>query len=100
MFDVSSISRRYFEVKIGEKNILVEPPKLKQMREILRLNKANSEDVIDDLTVAIAQLLSKNKAGEKITVEFVENNLNFDELQELLSQYFQWMGNARKTDPN
>lgn len=99
MFDVSTVSKRYFEVRIAGKDLSVEPPKLKKLRQFMELAKVRNEDVVDNLTEALSGILSKNKAGYTVSADFVEENLNFDEMNDLLTQYFEWVGQERNA-PN
>lgn len=99
LFDVSGVSRRYFEVKIGEVLFEVEPPKLKKMRQFLELSKMRNEDVMENLTVALSDILSKNKTGTAVSADYIEENLNFDEMNALLNAYFAWVG-TEKRSPN
>ena len=108
MFDISTVNKRYFEVKLhatndeGEIiksiNIEVEPPKLKVLKKITSLTKSRQEDAINDLTEAIEMLLNKNKAKSKVPNEFIEE-LDLDQMNELLTEYFEWL-NKSKNSPN
>lgn len=100
MFDVSTVSKRYFQVRLGGKELDVEPPKLKKLRQFMELTKVRSEDVMDNLTEALSGILSKNKTGYTVSADFVEENLNFDEMNDLLTQYFEWVGQERNSNPN
>lgn len=55
--------------------------------------------IIDDLYELVAMILSNNMSGEKISVEWVEKQMEFGEIKTLLKIYVKFcMGEA--TDPN
>lgn len=98
MFDINTISKRYFRIKINNIEIDVEPPKLKTLRKITSLAKAKNEDAIDDLIEAVKIMLSKNKLGYQVQDDLVDE-LDFDQLLEILTAYFKWIGEVRNS-PN
>jgi len=61
-------------------------------------NEADRE-TIDELYELTAQILSNNLKGEKITTEWVEDQLSIDEIKELLTQYASF-ANGEATNPN
>ena len=61
-------------------------------------NGANRE-IIDELYELTAQVLSNNLKGEKITTEWVEDQLSIDEIKELLTQYAKF-ANGEAANPN
>ena len=61
-------------------------------------NEANRE-IIDELYELTAQVLSNNLKGEKITTEWVEDQLSIDEIKELLTQYAKF-ANGEALNPN
>ena len=108
MFDIGTVNKRYFEVRLQVTNdegevtnnikVEVEPPKLKVLKKITSLSKSRQEDAINDLTEAIEMLLNKNKAKSKVQDEFIEE-LDLDQMNELLTEYFEWL-NKSKNSPN
>jgi len=99
MFDISTVSRRYFAVKLENGiTIEVEPPKLKALKKITALAKSRNEDAMDDLTEAIKMILSKNRSGYKLSDELIED-IDFDEMNDLLTAYFEWLSKSKNT-PN
>ncbi len=97
MFDVNTVSKRYYQVEIGNINLEVEPPKLKVLKKITNVVKA--ENQIEELINAVVLALNKNKTNYKVDADFVEENLNIDEMTLLLSDYFDWVAEANK-NPN
>lgn len=108
MFDINGINKRYFEVTIykttdeGEIEdsikLEVEPPKLKVLKKITRLSKTSEENTIEELTDSIRLILNKNKSKKKVPEEFIED-LDMDQMDSLLTSYFDWLNNA-KNSPN
>jgi hypothetical protein len=99
MFDISLVSKRYFEVKFENGlSLKVEPPKLGVIKKITALSKTRNEDAMDDLAEAVKMILSKNKNGYKVTDEIIDE-IDFDQLNEILTEYFEWLAKTKNT-PN
>ena len=98
MFDINTINKRYFTIKIDDLTIEVEPPKLKALKKITSLTKVRSEDTMDGLSEAVEMILSKNKAKIKISDEIVDE-LDLDQMNAILTAYFEWLS-KEKNSPN
>lgn len=99
MFDINTISKRYFEITINEKiRLEVEPPTIKTLKKIIALSKSLDEEVMDDLVNAVKLVLDKNRSGYVVATDIVEE-LNLDEISQILSKYFEWL-EATKGSPN
>lgn len=61
-------------------------------------NEANRE-VIDGLYELVAQVLSNNLKGEKITTEWVEDQFSTEEISEFFTQYIKFV-NGEAANPN
>ena len=61
-------------------------------------NKANRE-IIDELYELVTEILSNNLTNEKITTEWVEEQLSIDEIKEFFDQYIKF-ANGEASDPN
>ena len=103
MFDVTTLSKRYFGLRLtveaddGKRDIdlEIEPPKLKTMKRLMALSKSGEdENQIDMLTDAMQKLLSKNKSGYKVPRELIEE-LSFDELQAILEAFLSWIAEVQ-----
>lgn len=97
MFDMNSLQIRYFEVKLKNGPYLqVESPKLKVLKKIFSIAKIKKENINDDSIMSLAQglslALSKNKQGKPISADYIVDTMNMDEIQSLLTAYFQWIG--------
>jgi hypothetical protein len=98
MFDINKINKRYFDIKMGDLKLQVEPPTKKMLNKITSLSAASSEDAIDGLYEAVGMLLRKNKSKTKVEDEIIDE-LDFDELNAILTAYFGWLSNE-KNSPN
>ncbi|MGX7745695.1 hypothetical protein [Rhodopseudomonas parapalustris] len=98
MFDVSTINKRYFAIKINNIELEVEPPKIKALKKIMSLSKSRNEDAMDNLSDAIKMILSKNRTGFKVADELIDE-LDFDEMNGILNAYFDWLSSTRNS-PN
>lgn len=98
MFDINKINRRYFDIKMGDLKLQVEPPTKKMLNKITSLANVSGDEAIDGLYEAVSMMLSKNKAGTKVPDEVIEE-LDIDQLNELLTAYFGWLSNE-KNSPN
>ena len=98
MFDISTVNKRYFEIKLNDIRLEVEPPKVKTLKKILALSKARNEDAMDELAEAVRILLSKHKSGYKVPEELVDG-LDLDQLNSILTAYFEWLA-QEKNSPN
>jgi hypothetical protein len=98
MFDLSTVNRRYFSIKLNDLELEVEPPKLKALKKITSLSKARDEDAIEDLAEAVGMILSKNKKKYVVPNEVIDE-LDLDQMSDILTAYFEWLG-KEKTSKN
>ncbi|WP_143316866.1 hypothetical protein [Clostridium sp. HBUAS56017] len=98
MLDINTINKRYFNIKIGDLTLDVEPPKIKALKKITALSKANDESAMDELTEAVKLILSKNKKKCKVP-EKVIDELDLDQIQQILIEFFKWLSES-KNSPN
>jgi len=96
MFDLSTINKRYFSIKIGDLELEVEPPKLGVLKKITNLASSKDEDAMADLADAVRLILSKNKAKRKVSEKVIED-LDIDQMDEILTAYFEWLDKARSS---
>lgn len=96
MFDISTVNKRYFVIKINDITLEVEPPKIKMLKKITALSKSRNEDAMDDLAEAVRMILSKNKTGYKVPEEIIDE-LDFDQLNEILTAYFEWLSKEKNS---
>ena len=107
MFDISTVGKRYFGIKLvvtdgSDKEhavqLEVEPPKLKTLKRLVAISKAATEDSMDELAGAVRELLSKNRTKYKVPDEYIDE-LDYDELVGILTAYFDWLKQSRES-PN
>lgn len=95
MFDMTRYIPRYFNLKLKNGKVIdVEPPKIKVLKKILKLcgvKDEMTEKDFENIILATSMALSKNKQNYKISTDWLEENHNIDELQDLLVSYFNWV---------
>lgn len=95
MFDMTRYIPRYFNLKLKNGKVIdVEPPKIKVLKKILKLSGVKDEMTekdFENIILATSMALSKNKQNYKISTDWLEENHNIDELQDLLVSYFNWV---------
>jgi hypothetical protein len=105
MFDISTINKRYFGIKLTitddedkERSIEieVEPPKVKVLKNLMKVRKTANEDAMNELSEAIRKMLSKNKANYIVPIEYIDE-LDSDQMVEILNAYFEWLGKEKNS---
>ena len=104
MIDLTQKNTRTLEVKIADKKVKLEPPKIKTIKKLLNISSKLSEGTdpeqqIDELIDMIAKLLSKNSKDIEVTPKEVEEKLDFDTMVVFLNDYLNWVSEI-KSDPN
>jgi len=94
MFDISTINKRYFDIKIGDLTLEVEPPKIKTLKKIINLSE--SRDSMSDLVEAVKMVLNKNKSGYVVS-DKVTDELDYDQLDAILTAFFEWLGREKSS---
>ena len=113
MYDVMSVAKRYFPVKLTAEDddgklhstvVEVGPPRIKALRELtdvavrsasMQKGGAITENVIAELRDSIKKMLNKNKSGYKVPDNYVEA-MDFDQMTGLLNAFFSWIGETKK----
>lgn len=96
MFDLNTINKRYFEIKMGEKILEIEPPSKKMLNKITSLSGVKDEKATDGLYDAVGMILNKNKAGRKISEDTVAD-LNLDQVNGIITAYFGWLNETKNS---
>jgi hypothetical protein len=96
MFDINSVNKRHFNIKLNDLELNVEPPKVKTLKKIVGL--AKNKDDENALSEAIGLILSKNQTGYKIPDEVIDD-LDIDQYNSILIEFFKWLGEVRNS-PN
>ncbi|HAO61549.1 MAG TPA: hypothetical protein DCQ90_06435 [Erysipelotrichaceae bacterium] len=100
MFDINSMNKRYFEVRINGRLFEVEPPKVKTLKKIVALqnNEGAESEALNELSEAVRVILSKNKEKKHVSIEVIDD-LDIDQMNEIITNYFEWISGVKK-DPN
>lgn len=100
-FKLSCVKTRYFEFEAPDNGrvLLIEPPKLKTLKEMEDIQKDNNSG-IGEVAGLLAKIISKNKGGRKVSAELVLSWMDIDQMQEFLGEFMDWMRRSRKSDPN
>lgn len=99
MFDVSSVTKRYFDIKIKDLVLQLEAPSLSTMKKILYLTREINESAMEDLEEAVGIILNKNTAKYEISKEMINDKLDFDQLKAIVLKFLQWVL-TNKQSPN
>ncbi len=97
MLDLNLVNGRYFKVKVSDIELSLKPCKLKTIRKFQKMSKnaETEEDIIDIVSI----VLNNNKTNYKVTDEIIEE-LNTDQMNELLFEYFDWIAREKTQNPN
>ncbi|MBW9154285.1 hypothetical protein [Clostridium estertheticum] len=91
MFDLNTIKKRYFEIKMGEQILELEPPSKKMLTKVTALsNIKDGKKATDGLYEAVEMILNKNSANKKISEDTVAD-LNLDQVSGIVTAYFEWL---------
>lgn len=91
----NNVTKRYLTVTFSDEKsttIMVGLPTKAILTELIDLNSRvkavdNDFDILDELYEVCAKIMSRNKAGMKITREFIEDTLDFDDIVIFLRDY-------------
>lgn len=102
MYDMTKLRTRFWEIRLRNgKKLSVEAPKMKVLKKIASMSDISEENFndedVDNLEIALAMALSKNKENYKITKEWIEENLSIDEVQNILTEYFNWVNSIKNS---
>lgn len=104
-FSFNKMKRSFMTVEMKDRRTLVvRMPKKSTFEKLAAIqdmdtDDMNVEDVIDTLGSVIAEFLSNNMAGERITAEEITENYDLEEMNEAITQYMVFTGSLKK-DPN
>ena len=95
MLDLNLITR-YFEVKIGNYELQLEPCSLKTLRKLSEMNK---DTTFAELTDLVKIIINKNKTNYKIPDEVIES-ISMPQMMILLQAYMSWLTDEKTNNPN
>lgn len=91
MFDLSAVNKRYFDIKLNDLVLEVEAPKVKTLKKIVDLaTNSKREEGLDGMTDAVLTLLKKNKGNKKVPPGIIDE-LDFDQMNEIITAFFEWL---------
>ena len=102
MLDLVTVKKRYFPVTLPVEQedgtvtslrLDLEPPKLKTVRRLQKL-MGSEQGSIEALSYGVAEILSKNRQGIKVTPDMADE-LDFDQMQAILVPYMEWVAAAQ-----
>lgn len=99
MYDLTTISKRYFEIKIEGISLKLLPPKLKVLRRFQKINVNDINNSIDEIIDLIRSILINNNENKNITNDFIEDNFTTDDMVGFLLSYFNWVAEV-DNNPN
>lgn len=99
MFDMTQLTKRYFEMKLPDGTLLeVEPPRMKSLKMILSLSKIGDDlddQALENVSEGLSLALSKNKQKKDISQQWISENMHIDDMMSLLTAYFEWVGEIK-----
>lgn len=102
MLDLTAVRTRYYSVKFSGRVLQLEPPTLKTLNRLVHVIQGvtgGDMTAYEDFTPLVAKILSKNKAGWRVSAESVESSLTIDQVVVLMQNFLHWL-NEEKRDPN
>lgn len=104
-FDFNKINRSFFTVTLEEgKKLLIKMPKKGTFGKMAAMKDMDTDsmtmdDAMDTLGTIVAEALSNNLSDEKITVDYVTEHYDVEEMTEFINKYMSFVNGASK-DPN
>lgn len=95
MLDLNLITR-YFDVKIGDYELQLEPCSLKTLRKLSEMNK---DTTFAELTDLVKIIINKNKTNYKIPDEVIES-ISMPQMMILIQSYINWLTDEKTNNPN
>ena len=104
-FDFNNIQRSFFTTRLKDgRKLVVKMPMKKTFQKMSGMTEADTEkmtpdDAIDTLANICAEVLSNNMDKEKVTMEYMVENYDLEEMNEFM-KHFMGFCNQAKNDPN
>lgn len=95
MLDLNLITR-YFDVKIGDYELQLEPCSLKTLKKLSEMNK---DTTFAELTDLVKIIINKNKTNYKIPDEVIES-ISMPQMMILIQSYINWLTDEKTNNPN
>jgi len=98
-FDFNKINRSFFTVTLTDgKKLLVKMPKKGTFGKLAAVQDMDTDNM-DTLGAIVAEALSNNLQGEKITTEYITDQYDVEEMSEFVDNYMAFVNGAKK-NPN
>lgn len=98
----NTIKKQYLTVTLADEKkttLLVGTPTKELMDELIRLQSdvkedenENNEETLDDLYLACARVMSRNKGGIKVDKKLLEKNFDFEDIKLFFEAYMDFLG--------
>lgn len=104
-FSFNKMKRSFFTVELKDgRKLVVKMPKKSTFEKIGALEELDTEnttvnDVMDTLGGVVAEFLSNNMNGERITADEITEDYDIEEMHELIGQYVAFTRSMSR-DPN
>lgn len=98
VYSIASVKTRYFEFEnpAGGGVLHIEPPKVKTVAKMQKIDDTDMEAFVD----IVSKIISKNKEGYKMTAEAVQEAMDMDQMMGFFSAFMDWLNNVKAADPN
>lgn len=104
-FSFNKMKRSFFTVELKDgRKLVVKMPKKSTFEKMSALEELDTEnttvnDVMDTLGGVVAEFLSNNMNGERITADEITEDYDIEEMHELIEQYVAFTRSMSR-DPN
>ena len=104
-FSFNKMKRSFFTVELKDgRKLVVKMPKKSTFEKAIALEELDTEnttvnDVMDTIGGVVAEFLSNNMNGERITADEITEDYDIEEMHELIEQYVAFTRSMSR-DPN
>ena len=77
----------------------VYPPKMKVLKKISKLSEDADKtefEILDSMLEILSDALSSNKESISVSVEYLENVLDTEDIQSVFKDFFNWVADVKK----
>ena len=86
MYDMTKIKERYWQLKVLKR--------ITKLSKVADTNNMTEEDM-ENLITALSIALSRNREQFKISEQWIEENININDVQDILNKYFEWVSDIQ-----
>lgn len=106
-FNFNKINRTFFNVTLKDgRKLQVKMPKKSTFGKVSALQamqddeNATAEDVMDTFAGILAECLSNNLSGERVTAEEIAEDYDIEEMKGFISEYYEKFVGSIQQNPN